>query len=221
MGLPYTRSSLEGCSCVLLIQSCKSMPPCLHCCCPFCTCRAISCRLMTCCNLRIIFFFVTLLKNMEQLCDFSFGEPSYQPDHRSVAQVADLLDDRDIQVMGCACAGWRDVLDRSIVRMCFTWAGHNRQHGNVSLPILLLSTPACLEHTMHFLLSVLMCHVSTRCSLPLPLVSHKVALPNATAYQFAKIALSGGPGGSMVACVFHRLIGWCEVQRCCSGSWNL
>ncbi|KAK9917689.1 hypothetical protein WJX75_007196 [Coccomyxa subellipsoidea] len=48
-----------------------------------------------------------------------------------VLKVADLLDDRDIQVMGCACAGWRDVLDRSIVRMCFTWAGHNRQHGNV------------------------------------------------------------------------------------------
>ncbi|BDA48523.1 probable f-box/LRR-repeat protein 2 [Coccomyxa sp. Obi] len=42
-----------------------------------------------------------------------------------VLKVAELLDDRDILVMGCACAGWRDVLDRSVRRMCFTWAGHN------------------------------------------------------------------------------------------------
>ncbi|EIE27665.1 RNI-like protein [Coccomyxa subellipsoidea C-169] len=48
-----------------------------------------------------------------------------------VLKVAETLDDRDIQVMGCACAGWRDVLNRSIVRMCFTWAGHHTVPGYV------------------------------------------------------------------------------------------
>lgn len=59
-----------------------------------------------------------------------FGQPSAKSG--CVIQVAEMLDDRDIQVMGCACAGWRDVLNRSIVRMCFTWAGHHTVPGYVS-----------------------------------------------------------------------------------------